>query len=430
VSDEPKNGPQPKTGGRHSAAPAKSSSPAIEGSNAVGVLKSAIKAVPAVKYALGVAGVVAATSIAAGIAKGDARVAVLGTLIMFFFMFLLVLFARATKLQGPHLRRPILLLFWTVVVLTCVCLGALVASWVFQWPRPIEQMFGSSRVESEHTTRVYLRRLADDTCAELPPTAKLLLTIGKATTTWPIVNRCESAISWRGHPQASFDLKGGGDFVLAEPDHVYWLDPGQVIDLHATLSKEPRVKVLLLPYRSADVASANRGVLLRAMLEEKLTRLADQLEQVDPTSAAKRLKLVAAEGADSMSNEERDQRWHSEHLLEISSGLMFGREGVIFAKSDLFLGDLTTPPSFSVEMKVEPEEFERTNDSQALAVVIALARDAERLGEPSHVVTAYLNQVTNLCQQLKETGEDVRVLKNSAADLVARWDPTARSLCR
>jgi hypothetical protein len=60
-------------------------------SSPVEVLKRPTKAVPAVKYALGIAGIVAAIAIVAGF-RINFRIAVFGTVIMFVLMTVLVVF--------------------------------------------------------------------------------------------------------------------------------------------------------------------------------------------------------------------------------------------------------------------------------------------------------------------------------------------------
>jgi len=62
-------------------------------------LKEAIKAVPAVKYALGVGGIAAVVAIIAGFHL-DYRVAVFGTVIVFALMFVLLVFARSVGMAG------------------------------------------------------------------------------------------------------------------------------------------------------------------------------------------------------------------------------------------------------------------------------------------------------------------------------------------
>jgi hypothetical protein len=84
----------------------------------IDVLKDAIRAVPAVRYALGVAGVVAVIAIvkAFGI---DFRVAVFGFIVILALMVALVLFARLTRAAGNEwVTLPVKVLTWSLLLLT------------------------------------------------------------------------------------------------------------------------------------------------------------------------------------------------------------------------------------------------------------------------------------------------------------------------
>ena len=81
------------------------------------ILKEAIKAVPAVKYALGVAGVASVIAIVAGF-KVDYRIAVFGTIIMIALMLLLLIFSNAASPKNKRsLRLPSLALTWSFLLL-------------------------------------------------------------------------------------------------------------------------------------------------------------------------------------------------------------------------------------------------------------------------------------------------------------------------
>jgi hypothetical protein len=103
----------------------------------LGVLREAIKAVPAVKFALGVAGVAAAFALVRGFIS-DMRVAFIGILVMFVLMFLLVIFSAFSKTAAKDLRIFILPVAWTFVGLTIVVPILLVASLFFGWPLPLK----------------------------------------------------------------------------------------------------------------------------------------------------------------------------------------------------------------------------------------------------------------------------------------------------
>ncbi len=81
------------------------------------VFQAALKAVPALKYALGVLGIVSAIAIVKGFGI-DFRVAVFGTIIMVILMVALVVFAALTKARNPHLQVAALALMWSFLALT------------------------------------------------------------------------------------------------------------------------------------------------------------------------------------------------------------------------------------------------------------------------------------------------------------------------
>jgi len=89
--------------------------------------------VPAVKYALGVAGVSAAAALAAGVA-GDWGRALAGAAVMLLLMTALALFARLSSLAARDLRPALLLLVWCALLLTVATAALLLASVFFGRP--------------------------------------------------------------------------------------------------------------------------------------------------------------------------------------------------------------------------------------------------------------------------------------------------------
>ena|ERR1035437_652553 len=89
------------------------------GEGRMGVLKAAIKAVPAVKYALGVAGIMAAAAIGIGFFQSPAA-AFLSAGAMLILMVLLVVFA-AIAASPSALKMPAMFLAWVLVLLFSMC---------------------------------------------------------------------------------------------------------------------------------------------------------------------------------------------------------------------------------------------------------------------------------------------------------------------
>jgi hypothetical protein len=107
-------------------------------------LRSAIQAIPAVKYALGVAGIVATIAVIRGFTI-DPRRAILGTIVMLFLMISLLVFAKwASK---PSLGTPFLILTWFSLLLMVVTAILLFTS-VF-WSQPLQ--WGGARSVPKET---------------------------------------------------------------------------------------------------------------------------------------------------------------------------------------------------------------------------------------------------------------------------------------
>jgi hypothetical protein len=97
------------------------------------VLNDAVKAVPSVKYALGIAGVVAAVAIIQAFRIGY-RIAFLGAIVMFVLMVLLVIFAKLTQTAQTHFVAPVLVLMWSFLLLAIGTACLLFTSVFFRFP--------------------------------------------------------------------------------------------------------------------------------------------------------------------------------------------------------------------------------------------------------------------------------------------------------
>lgn len=97
-------------------------------------LRAAIKAVPSVKWALGIAGVMAALALGKTYFTSTVE-AVVGTLAMLALMVLLVVFAAVSKAGTSALRLPSLALAWIMLALFVVSAALTVTAAFFSWPR-------------------------------------------------------------------------------------------------------------------------------------------------------------------------------------------------------------------------------------------------------------------------------------------------------
>ena len=124
------------------------------------ILRSAIEAVPAVKFALGVAGVISAIALVKGFFSnvGAALVAGFGMLIL---MTLLVLFAAAAKARSGLLIAPAMVFTWALLIMVIASSMLTVSSAFFEWPKPLSALLrwggdsapGPKTGTTQHATR-------------------------------------------------------------------------------------------------------------------------------------------------------------------------------------------------------------------------------------------------------------------------------------
>jgi hypothetical protein len=123
------------------------------GLNPYGLLRESIRAVPAVKYALGVAGIVSAIAIVSAFGM-DLRIAGFGTIITFALMVVLVVFAKLSTTAPRHFLVPVLLLMWSFLVLTIATAFLLFSSVFFNRPVDLHEWL------KPHRALVLLERIA------------------------------------------------------------------------------------------------------------------------------------------------------------------------------------------------------------------------------------------------------------------------------
>jgi hypothetical protein len=117
----------------------------------VKVLNEAIKAVPAVKYALGIGGVIAVIAIAKSFGI-DYRVAVFGVVIMLVLMTMLVIFARLAAKRESDFHLQAVIFTWFALVLTMATAVMLFSS-VF-WGQPLDLRYKGEPPSSSTTASI------------------------------------------------------------------------------------------------------------------------------------------------------------------------------------------------------------------------------------------------------------------------------------
>jgi energy-coupling factor transporter transmembrane protein EcfT len=112
------------------------------------ILKQAIKAVPAVKYALGVGGIVAVIAIVSSFGI-SANAAIFGTIIMLVLMVVLVVFASLVRKQGTPGSLPALVFTWFSLLLFMATAVLLFTSAFWAKPLDLKTFTSSSKPNPE-----------------------------------------------------------------------------------------------------------------------------------------------------------------------------------------------------------------------------------------------------------------------------------------
>jgi len=115
------------------------------------ILQEAIKAVPAVKYALGVAGVASAVALVYSFGISP-KVALLGTVVMFLLMTILVVFARLTSLATGSFQLLALVLAWFSLLLLMAVSTLLVSCVFFRKPLDLSKWLGENQAATGQQT--------------------------------------------------------------------------------------------------------------------------------------------------------------------------------------------------------------------------------------------------------------------------------------
>jgi len=110
----------------------------------IALLQMAVRAVPAVRYALGVGGLAAIVAIVLVGWKLEATAAVFGTLIVFAFMVVLVIFAALARLGGGHLKLLALFLAWAFTALTVFSSVLFVSCAFYDYPKTLPCLLGGN----------------------------------------------------------------------------------------------------------------------------------------------------------------------------------------------------------------------------------------------------------------------------------------------
>ena len=107
------------------------------------VLREAVRRVPALKYALAVAGILGVVGLA-GAFHISPSVAGSGAIIILVLMVAMVVFARLMTVRPGKLLAPALVMMWSFLLLAISTAFLLLTCAFFQWPKPLTELQGKS----------------------------------------------------------------------------------------------------------------------------------------------------------------------------------------------------------------------------------------------------------------------------------------------
>lgn len=112
------------------------------------ILREAVRAVPSLKYALGVAGIVSVVALVASF-QLDFRAAVTGFVFVVAGMAIIVVFARVAQMAPRHLFVPAITVLWAMTLLFVLTAALLFASVFFAWPLKLRHWLDPATVTAE-----------------------------------------------------------------------------------------------------------------------------------------------------------------------------------------------------------------------------------------------------------------------------------------
>ena len=116
------------------------------------ILKESIRAVPAMKYALAVAGIISIVAMV-GALKLSPQAAVFGAIITLVLMVAMVIFAKLTAVAPRHFFLPMQVMMWSFLLVTVATAFLLFTCAFFQWPKGLRELIGPAPSPREERTK-------------------------------------------------------------------------------------------------------------------------------------------------------------------------------------------------------------------------------------------------------------------------------------
>lgn len=174
--------------------------PAVRSLSPIGVINSGLRAVPAVKYALGVAAIaVLGAVVVASLGSPRAAVVIVGG--MFVGMLLLFAFSRLTAAESPAIVSAGVFLLWAAIVFFCTFLFFVVTAFAVRWPEPVANfLFGE--VTPPPVPDIVLFDTWNEQGVESNPTVAAQFKTDRAYFITRVAN-----YHWAGNPRGNISLR-------------------------------------------------------------------------------------------------------------------------------------------------------------------------------------------------------------------------------
>jgi hypothetical protein len=106
------------------------------------ILREAIRAVPSVSFALGIAGVAAAAAIVTTLTRGYSGITIIAVSLVFVGMFVLFLFSMLVRSKSPAIHYAGMVLMWAVTLFIIIFMGFTTTAAAGGWPCNWAQFLG------------------------------------------------------------------------------------------------------------------------------------------------------------------------------------------------------------------------------------------------------------------------------------------------
>jgi hypothetical protein len=168
------------------------------------IINKAVKAVPAVKYAIGVAGIGAAASIVYALFNSPQE-AIISIVCMIVLMVLLLIFARVASLKHNSTKNAAIFAVWGILLLFIASCIIMFTAIFFDWPKSLNELFGgkSAKENLPQLVRACVEGKAEGSCyAELRGSATQLFERGCLIAKFDeniliaIVTKSDGSLEW------------------------------------------------------------------------------------------------------------------------------------------------------------------------------------------------------------------------------------------